>query len=479
MRGYMMKKIILLLLIALSASEAWSAPRTVMVQMFEWPWKDIARECETYLGPIGISAVQISPPNEHISLGENKWWERYQPVSYKIQSRSGDENEFRDMVQRCRKAGVDIYADVVLNHMAAIKEGGHGFAGTAFNKYNHPGLYSPADFHYCGLNGHNGVENYKNRYEVQFCELLGLADLKTESEYVRNTLADYLNHLLDLGVAGFRVDAAKHIPADDLATILGRAKRQVYSISETFIGYDEPVAISEYIPFSDVNFFPYAFDVGGAIQNSSLQQLPSSFIGYPDSRKTVVFLENHDIQRAQPPAIPNVHQNLESYKLAHVLMMTWPYGYPQLFSGYSFSNFDQGPPILKDGWTAPVLDPQGNCRKPWNCEHRLPWMAALVRFRNETNKAFYASSIWNHEKDRLAFSRGPAGFVAINLNPSAWHSEIPTELPDGHYCDVLSGGFRSPEACRNWIEVRSGKAKVKLAGRSAIVLLPTAGDRRL
>ena len=39
--------------------------RTAFVQLFEWKWTDIARECETYLGPKGFAAVQVSPPNEH------------------------------------------------------------------------------------------------------------------------------------------------------------------------------------------------------------------------------------------------------------------------------------------------------------------------------------------------------------------------------------------------------------------------------
>ena len=34
------------------------------------------------------------------------WWQRYQVVSYKMDSRSGTEEEFRDMVQRCNAAGV-------------------------------------------------------------------------------------------------------------------------------------------------------------------------------------------------------------------------------------------------------------------------------------------------------------------------------------------------------------------------------------
>lgn len=39
-------------------------------------------------------------------------------MSYQLESRSGNESAFADMVQHCRMHGVDIYVDVVINHMA-------------------------------------------------------------------------------------------------------------------------------------------------------------------------------------------------------------------------------------------------------------------------------------------------------------------------------------------------------------------------
>src|SRR3984885_15142767 len=99
--------------------------RTVFVQLFEWKWTDVARECETYLGPKGFAAVQISPPNEHawITTGDGApfpWWMRYQPVSYSLDaSRSGNRAQFVDMVNRCNAAGVGIYVDAVFNHMTS------------------------------------------------------------------------------------------------------------------------------------------------------------------------------------------------------------------------------------------------------------------------------------------------------------------------------------------------------------------------
>ena len=59
---------------------------------------------------------------EHIQGGQ--WWTRYQPVSYKLESRSGNRDQFISMVQRCRNAGLMVVADMVINHMT-----GHGGSG--------------------------------------------------------------------------------------------------------------------------------------------------------------------------------------------------------------------------------------------------------------------------------------------------------------------------------------------------------------
>lgn len=33
--------------------------RTTMVHLFEWKFQDIAKECETFLGPMGYGGVQV------------------------------------------------------------------------------------------------------------------------------------------------------------------------------------------------------------------------------------------------------------------------------------------------------------------------------------------------------------------------------------------------------------------------------------
>ena len=97
----------------------------VFVHMFEWKWADIAIECEGTLRAKGYAGVQVSPPQE--SIGGAQWWTRYQPRSYNITGRSGNQAQFQNMVSRCNAAGVKIYVDAVINHMSA-EQGSNGLA---------------------------------------------------------------------------------------------------------------------------------------------------------------------------------------------------------------------------------------------------------------------------------------------------------------------------------------------------------------
>ncbi len=468
-----MKKLNLLLfsLAFLIFEPAFSAPRTVFIQLFEWPWKDVAQECEIYLGPAGFSAVQVSPPHEHINWQNNPWWERYQVVSYKLNSRSGDESEFVDMVQRCKKAGVDIYVDAVLNHTTGVP-GGVGFSGTTFKHYDYPGLYRFDDFHHCGRNGNDNISNYDDLYELQNCELLDLADLATEKENVRSTLARYLNHLLDLGVAGFRIDAAKHVPIDDLMAIKMKLKRSAYFFSEVIAGPNAPVSYSDYLPLGDVMAYSYSKKIAQAFLDKDFNSLSHVEKGFPASSDSIVFLTNHDLERntnIRTLRFDSPDQNL--YRLANVFLLTWPFGYPQLYSGYRFKDFDEGPPLTSSLKTLPILDSQNNCQKPWTCEHRLPEVAKLVDFRNQTDRAFKVQNWWSNGKDALAFSRGSLGFVVINSSSNELIKEFTTSMSDGYYCNILEDDSKSlGSGCTGYL-IQNGKIKLNVAPNSAIVLL--------
>jgi alpha-amylase len=479
-----------------------AAAGDVFVHLFEWKWTDIAAECETVLGPNGFEAVQISPPQEHVVLpGPYPWWVRYQPVSYSIErSRSGTGTEFKAMVDRCKAAGVDIYVDAVINHMAA-RDRGTGSNGTAFTKYEYPGLYSRADFHEPCI-----ITDYQNVANVQDCELVGLSDLRTDMPAVQQKIADYLVALARLGVAGFRIDAVKHIQPVELDGILSRVDRTLAAERRPLPYYFAEVIDHGGEPIGARDYFGLAYSSGGAtdITEFRFRAAADKFLGTGGQRmaqldpngaghawlaemmpsdKAVVFLENHDTQRGRGIS----YRDGDTFRLANVWMLAQPYGYPSIMSSYAFDRAssagrDAGPPSDSVGATNNV-----RCASrletaaigEWVCEHRDRAIAHMVGFR----RAVAGTDLnhwWDNGANAIAFSRGNRGFVAISLETTPLTATIPSGLPAGTYCEILSGGHGAGCVGRTVSVDAAGNVQVTLAPNTAIAIhtgaRPVGGD---
>lgn len=427
------------------AQAAAPGPKDVTAVLFEWNFASVAKACTDELGPDGYGYVQVSPPQERIQ--GTAWWTGYQPVSYKIGNRLGDRAAFRSMVDTCHAAGVKVVADSVINHMASGS--GTGTAGSAYTKYDYPGTYSSADLDDCKAE----ITNYQDRWHVQHCELVGLADLDTGEEYVRNTIAGYLNDLLSLGVDGFRVDAAKHIPEDDLAAIKSRLSNPgIYWKQETIYGAGEAVQPTEYLNTGDAQEFRYSWDLKRVFTNEKLAYLKNfgEGWGYMTGGKASVFVDNHDTERGGQTLTYN---DGARYTLAHVFMLAWPYGSPDVHSGYVFSDKDAGPPnngrvnaCYSDGW---------------KCQHAWPEVRSMVGFRNTAGTAA-VTNWWDNGGNAIAFGRGTKAYVALNHEGSSLTRTFQTSLPAGGYCDVQTG--------RNVTVDSSGRFTATLAPDTALAL---------
>ena len=418
-----------------AASTASPGSKDVIVHLFEWPWASVANECTTRLGPKGFGGVQVSPPQEHVVLPGSgyPWWQDYQPVSYQLTTRRGDRAAFASMVQTCHAAGVKIFVDAVINHMAGGGSTGNGSAGSTYSHYAYPSVpYGNNDFHHCGRNGNDDISNYGDRWEVQNCELVDLSDLKTESSYVRGKITGYLSDLVSLGVDGFRVDAAKHMPAADMAAIIDPVPGDPYIYSEVIEGGSGEPTPEEYTGIGDVTEFRYGDQVSAAFRNgslSNLNNLPSSMrLGSGDA---VAFIDNHDTQRNGRNVL--TYKNGSAYDLAEAFMIAYPYGVPAVMSSFTFSNADAGPPASSNGTTNAVT-----CGSGWECEHRERTTANMVGLRNAAAGAG-VTNWWSNGSDQIAFGRGSAAYVAFNRNGSALTRTFQTSLPAGTYCDVMSG----------------------------------------
>jgi alpha-amylase len=467
----------------------------VFVHLFEWKWTDIAAECETVLGPAGFAAVQISPPEEHSIVPTHDWSERYQPVRYNIdRSRSGTGTEFTDMVNRCHAAGVGIIVDAVINHMTNYPSPGVGSDGSPYSKYDYPGLYTASDFHPpCTVN------NYADAANVQDCELLGLPDLNTGLASVRQKIAGYLITLARLGVAGFRIDAAKHIQQVELDDILDIVDSTMTAEGRSIPYYYLEVSTGPGEALGPRDYYGEAYSSGGAADiteftfvgvGDKFRQIGGQHIsqlnpngtagnqfsltawGLMPSDKAVVFLQNHDTQHQC--GLSDRDGNV--FRVANVWMLAQPYGYPSILSSYAFNcplENSMGPPSDANGWTVSVTcasSLETAVDGEWVCEHRDPAIKNMVRFRRVV-AGTDINHWWDNDANAIAFSRGSKGFVAINREATTVDTTVPTGMAPGTYCDLITGGVNGPACTGTTLVVdATGTVRVDLLTNSSVAI---------
>lgn len=458
--------------------------RDVIANLFEWNWNSVARECTSVLGPAGYGGVQVAPPQDSLSrqasagLPVHPWWEVYQPVDYNLTSRMGNEDQFKSMVATCRRAGVKVYVDAVINHMTG--QGNISYGGVHYSKYDYPGIYTFADFHHypadCPTPDGN-VDDFNNYLQVTKCELVSLADLRSESDKVRDTLAAYLNKLLSYGVSGFRVDAAKHIGQTDLAAIESRLHSTVdgtrpYLALEVPPGGPGKLAPQAFEGEGSLLGFDFASQIDSAFKSYTQTPIPGGNItdlqvfgqasGLLPSNKELVFVENHDTER---------NGSTLSYKdgptntIATEFMLAEGYGTPEVYASFAWTHSDDSPPADANGFVTDT-----DCNKGWVCQDRFTGIANMVGWHNYVGDAAIAN--WTDDGVNLiAFSRGDRGWVAINNATSAKTMTFDTGLAPGTYCDIIHGSISQGSCSGPTITVGpGGMASVTVAAKDSVAL---------
>lgn len=431
-----------------ASTQTASSTHDVIAIAFQYNWNSVASECAQVYGPEGVGYVEVSPPQE--SITGSQWWTSYQPVSYKLDSKLGTEQDFKNMVQTCKTAGVQIIADAVINHTTGVDQGsGQGTAGSSYDANgNFPAVpYIEQNFHTCTTN----VSDYTNAWQVQNCRLSGLQDLDTSQNYVQTKLADYLNSLLNLGVYGFRIDAAKHIATADLAAIKaklaqesGRNADDIYFEQEVIDNSGEAQALqpSNYVANGSVSEFKYAYQLSTAFSgdisstSNGLSNIGST--GWVDSSKASVFVTNWDTERNGSAL---TYKKGSKYLLANAFMLGYDYGQPHIYSGYYFDNKDSGAPGATTTSVPNVTCPSNGSMTSgtWQCAERWTAVKGMIGFHNAvagttvTNWKSYGSNL-------LGFSRGNKGYLALNNTAQDSTQTFTTSLPAGTYCNVYASG---------------------------------------
>jgi alpha-amylase len=444
--------------------------RDVSANLFEWNWPSVARECTSVLGPAGYGSVQVAPPQDSLqrtALGNGSntvlhpWWEVYQPVDYRLTSRMGSEAQFRSMVATCRRAGVKVIVDAVINHMTG--QGNSSYGGVTYSKYSYPGLYGPSDFHSypadcpvppaAGSADREGsIQDFNDYTQVFNCELVGLSDLRTQSNKVRRTLAAYLNKLIGYGVSGFRVDAAKHIGQTDLAAIESQLHRTAdgtrpYLALEVGTGSPGRISPWAFQRVGNLLGFDYATQIRDAFKsynhppndgNIGDLKIFGRDSGLLPGSKELVFIENHDTERNGS----TLNYKDPNNTIANEFMLAWPHGTPQVYASFAWTTSDDSPPSDASGHVTDTVCTNGT----WVCVDRFTGVRNMVAFHNYVGAA-PVTNWYDDGLNLIAFSRGNRGFFAANNETTAKTITVQTGLAPGTYCELIHGSVRSNRTC--------------------------------
>ncbi len=275
-------------------AKAFAAEQPIAIfHAFNQQYRDVEQFVCT-LADQGYSHVQISPaqkstprrakqPNETDEEYEkNTWYLRYQPVDYAVIDGLGTEEDLKTLTTKAHGCNVKIIADVVFNQMIT-KPQGYDFndSPTVDGKK----LTQPCDI---------GPNDYGDRDKVVYCRLLGMPDVNFTNR-VKAIQKAHLKKLIDLGVDGFRFDAAKHMPSDVVKEYIDYINQESGGRSWNYLeviedngtkaeNYNWIAAVEDFILY---NSMKTAFSYGGDLRSL---QVP---VAVQDSR-SVVFGRNHD-----------------------------------------------------------------------------------------------------------------------------------------------------------------------------------------
>jgi glycosidase len=309
-----------------------------------------------YLHKLGIAGIWLMPINPSPS------YHGYDVESYKaIEPDYGAMSDFDALMAKANSLGIKVVLDFVINHTSKTHPWFVQACSNATSPYRDFFLFAPAgnvpaeiaagrvpsvvnysdyEWHEVQGNVQGGVGGYK--YYGIFSSWM--PDLNPESEAAMDSIYSAAEFWLDKGVAGFRLDAAKHIYQLEQSqeninfwqafhSKLKTYKPDVYLVGEVLAGKEDIAYFYQGLPA--LFNFPNWNNLEWALNNHTGRYYPrdvddclKAFAAANPSYLNVPKLSNHDEDRT----MSKLGDDVAKAKVAAAVLLTLP-GQPYIYYG--------------------------------------------------------------------------------------------------------------------------------------------------
>ena len=328
----------------------------IIMQYFEWYldckqnlWNGITKNAE-HLADIGVTALWLPPAYKGIGGKDEVGYGVYDLYDLgefdqkgTIKTKYGSKDEYINCIRALNQAGIEAYADIVLNHkMGAdmlqtipatkVDWGNHNLqvsnqetvkVATKFTFPGRKGKYSDFDWNWTHFDGIDYDDNTKEHAIFKFKDKEWNAAVDEEFgnyDYLMGADIDFKNpevidelnkwgkwYIETTGIDGVRLDAVKHISADFYRNWIQKmrdiSKDELFAVGEYWSGdisklhryitetegkislFDVPLHYNLYNASKDLNY-----DLSKILEHTLVKENPS---------KAVTFVDNHDTQPGQ------------------------------------------------------------------------------------------------------------------------------------------------------------------------------------
>lgn len=304
-----------------------------------------------YLADLGIEAIWLTPIHPSPS------YHKYDVVDYfGIEPEYGTIYDFRRLLYEAHTRNIEIYLDLIVNHTSTLHPWFTEARKSPDNEFRKFYWWmTPPQIETLGISKretsddsqvvypwHDNSEDQEKYYGLFY---KGMPDLNYHSPALRSELEKIIDFwLVEIGVDGFRLDAARHIYPDwekqhslefwdFFAGLIKKSNPNAFTVGEVWAETEE---VAPYFAHLDATFH---FDLSFALQRiliseqdeNLIQKLLASyalFAQYNPHFIDAIMLTNHDQER-----IGSVVENhADKIKLAASILLTLP-GQPYIYYG--------------------------------------------------------------------------------------------------------------------------------------------------